>query len=126
MNIGEEIRRQRKIRKMSIEKLSLETDVSFSTIAFTEQGRTDPRLSTVNRILEAMGLRLVIEKEGWKPYIEGDEIPNGKYLVQCTDGEMYTGAMTNFGWIFGYHVPEIVAYRPLPERYKEKRYEQKK
>ena len=126
MDIGEEIRRQRKIRKMSIEKLSLETDVSFSTIAFTEQGRTDPRLSTVNRILEPMGLRLVIEKEGWKPYIEGDEIPNGKYLVQCTDGEMYTGAMTNFGWIFGYHVPEIVAYRSLPERYKEKRYEQKR
>ena len=119
MNTGEEIRRQRKIRKMSIEKLSLESGVSFSTIAFTEQGRTDPRLSTVIRMLEPMGLHLEITNEEWKPYNEGDEIPNGKYLVQCTDGEMYTGAMTSFGWIFGYYIPVIVAYRHLPERYKE-------
>lgn len=119
MEIGEEIRRQRKSRKWSIERLSLESEANFSTIALIEQGKVDPRLSTVRRILKAMGLRLAIEKEGWKPYKEGDEIPNGKYLVQCTDGEMYAGAMTSFGWIFGYYVPEIVAYRPLPERYKE-------
>ena len=118
MNIGEEIRRQRKARKWSIEKLSLESDANFSTIALIEQGKVDPRLSTIRRILKAMGLQLTIEKEGWKQYKEGDEIPEGKYLVQCTDGEMHTGTMTSFGWIFGYYVPAIVAYRQLPEKYR--------
>ena len=118
MHIGEEIRRQRKAKKWSIERLSLESDVNFSTIALVEQGKVNPLLSTILRILEPMGLHLAIEKEGWKPYKEGEEIPNGKYLVQCTDGEMYTGAMTSFGWIFGYYVPEIVAYRNLPEKYR--------
>ena len=56
----------------------------------------------------------------WIPYSKGDEVPLGRYLVQCENGEMHTGSFTAWGWMFGYYVPHVVAYMPLPEPYKEK------
>lgn len=69
-------------------------------------------------ILMSGTLKLDWIPSAWKPYNDEDDIPEGKYLVQTVDGEMHTGYMSSFGWMFGQYVPRVVAYRPLPEKYK--------
>ena len=73
-------------------------------------------------ICDNCGHAITVRKDdasAWKPYHDGDDIPDGRYLVQAADGEMHTGTMTGFGWIFGHYVPPVVAYRELPEKYVE-------
>lgn len=60
-DIGKTIRKQRKILGYSIEQLAEYSETSFSTISRIELGKlNDIHLSTLNRILNALNLKIDI------------------------------------------------------------------
>lgn len=56
--LGAEIQTIRKRRGLSQEQLAELTDLDAMTIAFIEQGRREPRLKTLKRIADALGVRV--------------------------------------------------------------------
>ncbi len=54
--LGEWIREERQRRGMTLVALSRKTGIAQPNLSLIETGRTDPRWSTVERILEALGI----------------------------------------------------------------------
>lgn len=70
-HIGEEIRKERKLRKISQEKISADLGMSRSTISQLESGVIqDLGIRKVQRILEYLGLELHVRKMGAPPTLE--------------------------------------------------------
>lgn len=55
--IAEVIRKTRKKRKMRLADLSLLSGVAIATLSDLENGNRDPRLSTVQRVFDALDIR---------------------------------------------------------------------
>ena len=54
--IGERLRRARKDRKVTQLELAARTGVAHSTVVRIERGQTRPRIETVGKIAEALGV----------------------------------------------------------------------
>jgi transcriptional regulator with XRE-family HTH domain len=57
-NLGSTIRSARLRRDMTQEELALETGLARKTIYQVEHGQTDPRLGTLRRIADAIGVEI--------------------------------------------------------------------
>ena len=64
--IAEAVKQWRKVRGLSQRALAERAGVGYVNIARLELGQTDPRLSTLQRLAEALGIRLVDLFEGPK------------------------------------------------------------
>ena len=62
-NIGEEIAKIRLGKNTSFRALSEKTGIDTKNLNAIEKGRTDARISTINKILDALGCEIdIIEK----------------------------------------------------------------
>lgn len=70
-HIGEEIRKERKRRKISQERISADLGMSRSTISQIESGTVqDIGIRKVLRVLDYLGLELRVRKTGAPPTLE--------------------------------------------------------
>ena len=63
MNIGEEIRRIRKAKAMTIEDLALASGISENAIGYIERGVSDPRYTVALDLLDTMGMQIKITQK---------------------------------------------------------------
>ena len=59
-HLGDVIREQRKNQRMTLQELSDLSDVAYSTLSKLENGSTAVQLRSLNRVLDALGLKLWI------------------------------------------------------------------
>jgi transcriptional regulator with XRE-family HTH domain len=60
LNIGEKIMEMRKIRKMTQDDLALKAGMYRANISKIENGITDVRIDTLNRIVQSLDCSIVI------------------------------------------------------------------
>ena len=58
--LGAILREQRKSQRMTLQELSDLSDVAYSTLSKLESGNTAVQLRSLNRVLDALGLKLWI------------------------------------------------------------------
>ena len=58
--LGAILREQRKNQRMTLQELSDLSDVAYSTLSKLEHGNTAVQLRSLNRVLDALGLKLWI------------------------------------------------------------------
>ncbi len=75
------LRRQRNQRHLTLEAISGSTGMSPQHLSEIESGKRDPRLSSVERISEAMGLSVMLVPDHMAPEIR-------RYIA--TQGRVYT------------------------------------
>jgi transcriptional regulator with XRE-family HTH domain len=75
------LRRQRNQRHLTLEAVSAATGMSPQHLSGIESGKRDPRLSSIERIAEAMGLSVMLVPEHMAPEIR-------RYIA--TQGRVYT------------------------------------
>ena len=75
------LRRQRNQRSLTLEMLSAKVGMSPQHLSEIESGKRDPRLSSIERIAEAMGLSVMLVPEHMAPEIR-------RYIT--TQGRVYT------------------------------------
>ena len=63
MSIGQTIKTIRKQRGLSQLALAIEADCTQATVHSIEVGKTNPRIGTLEKLVEAMGANLVITIE---------------------------------------------------------------
>lgn len=59
--LGEEVRRLRMERGLSQKELAARMDLPQSVIARLEAGKVEPRLSTLDRVAQALGTKLEVQ-----------------------------------------------------------------
>lgn len=64
MTIGEQIRARRKKLRMTLMDLADKTDMDPSPLSRIEKGYVNPRLDTLEIILDALGCNIVIVEKG--------------------------------------------------------------
>lgn len=64
LDIGEFIRQERESVGWTRNKLSVESGVNKSCIAYYETGVTQPSFDTVNKLLSALNFQIVLRKRG--------------------------------------------------------------
>ena len=79
------LRRQRNQRHLTLEAVSVATGMSPQHLSEIESGKRDPRLSSIERIAEAMGLGVMLVPEHMAPEIR-------RYIA--TQGRVYTTTTT--------------------------------
>jgi transcriptional regulator with XRE-family HTH domain len=75
------LRRQRNQRHLTLEAVSSTTGMSPQHLSEIESGKRDPRLSSIERMAEAMGLSVMLVPEHMAPEIR-------RYIA--TQGRVYT------------------------------------
>jgi len=75
------LRRQRNQRHLTLASVSGATGMSLQHLSEIESGKRDPRLSSIARIAEAMGLSVMLVPENMAPEIR-------RYIA--TQGRVYT------------------------------------
>ncbi len=58
--IIELIRSERRKQGLTLEQLAAHTGIAASNLSRLEQGRVDPRLSTIERVVRGLGLEIVL------------------------------------------------------------------
>jgi transcriptional regulator with XRE-family HTH domain len=76
-----QLRRHRNKRKLTLDKLSAKVSMSPQHLSEIESGKRDPRLSSIERMAEAMGLTVLLVPEAMVPEIR-------RYID--TQGRAYT------------------------------------
>jgi transcriptional regulator with XRE-family HTH domain len=61
------LRRQRNQRRLTLENLSAKAGMSPQHLSEIESGKRDPRLSSIERVAEAMGMTVLIVPEAMAP-----------------------------------------------------------
>ena len=61
------LRRQRNQRRLTLENLSAKVGMSPQHLSEIESGKRDPRLSSIERMAEAMGMTVLIVPEAMAP-----------------------------------------------------------
>lgn len=61
------LRRQRQQRRLTLESVSALTGMSAQHLSEIESGKRDPRLSSIERMAEAMGLTVIFVPEALAP-----------------------------------------------------------
>lgn len=77
------LRRQRNQRRFTLEMLSARVGMSPQHLSEIESGKRDPRLSSIERIAEAMGMTVLIVPEVLAPDLRRYIVNNGRtYTTQ--------------------------------------------
>ena len=72
------LRRQRNQRRLTLENLSAKVGMSPQHLSEIESGKRDPRLSSIERMAEAMGTTLLIVPEAMAPELRRYIAHNGR------------------------------------------------
>ena len=72
------LRRQRNQRRLTLENLSVKVGMSPQHLSEIESGKRDPRLSSIERMAEAMGMTVLIVPEGMAPELRRYIAHNGR------------------------------------------------
>ena len=77
------LRRHRNQRRLTLEMLSAKVSMSPQHISEIESGKRDPRLSSIERMAEAMGLTVLLVPETMAPEVRRYIANNGRtYTTQ--------------------------------------------
>ncbi len=78
------LRRQRNQRRLTLEMLSAKVGMSPQHLSEIESGKRDPRLSSIERMAEAMGMTVLIVPEALAPDLRRYIANNGRtYTTQA-------------------------------------------
>jgi len=78
------LRRQRNQRRLTLEMLSAKVGMSPQHLSEIESGKRDPRLSSIERMAEALGLTVLIVPETMAPDLRRYIANNGRtYTTQA-------------------------------------------
>ena len=72
------LRRQRNRRRLTLESLSAKVGMSPQHLSEIESGKRDPRLSSIERMAEAMGMTVLIVPEAMAPELRRYIAHNGR------------------------------------------------
>ena len=72
------LRRQRNQRRLTLENLSAKVGMSPQHLSEIESGKRDPRLSSIERMAEAMGMTVLIVPEAMAPELRRYITHNGR------------------------------------------------
>lgn len=76
--IGERMKRARRRRAWTQERLAREADLTVRTLHRVETGAVEPRPSTLNKLAGALGVRVEWLTEGEEPMAAGDWAKEGQ------------------------------------------------
>ena len=78
------LRRQRNQRRLTLEMLSAKVGMSPQHLSEIESGKRDPRLSSIERMAEAMGMTVLIVPDSMAPDLRRYVANNGRiYTTQA-------------------------------------------
>jgi XRE family transcriptional regulator, fatty acid utilization regulator len=75
------LRRHRNQRRLTLEMLSAKVGMSSQHISEIESGKRDPRLSSIERMAEAMGLTVLLVPEKMAPEVRRYIASNGRAYI---------------------------------------------
>lgn len=78
------LRRQRNQRHLTLDDVSAMTSMSPQHLSEIESGKRDPRLSSIERMADAMGLTLLLVPEHMAPDMRRYIATNGRVFVANT------------------------------------------
>lgn len=79
------LRRQRNQRHLTLDDVSAMTRMSPQHLSEIESGKRDPRLSSIERMADAMGLTLLLVPEHMAPDMRRYIATNGRVFVASTN-----------------------------------------
>jgi transcriptional regulator with XRE-family HTH domain len=79
------LRRQRNQRRLTLDDVSVMTRISPQNLSEIESGKRDPRLSSIERMADAMGLTLLLVPEHMAPDMRRYIATNGRVFVANTN-----------------------------------------
>jgi transcriptional regulator with XRE-family HTH domain len=79
------LRRQRNQRHLTLDDVSAMTRMSPQHLSEIESGKRDPRLSSIERMADAMGLTLLLVPEHMAPDMRRYIATNGRVFVANTN-----------------------------------------
>jgi transcriptional regulator with XRE-family HTH domain len=86
------LRRQRNQRRLTLENLSAKVGMSPQHLSEIESGKRDPRLSSIERMAEAMGMTILIVPEAMAPELRRYIAHNGRtYTTKPFTSQPITG-----------------------------------
>jgi len=86
------LRRQRNQRRLTLENLSAKVGMSPQHLSEIESGKRDPRLSSIERMAEAMGMTILIVPEAMAPELRRYIAHNGRtYTIKPFTSQQFTG-----------------------------------
>ena len=86
------LRRQRNQRHLTLENLSAKVGMSPQHLSEIESGKRDPRLSSIERMAEAMGMTVLIVPEAMAPELRRYIAHNGRsYTTKPVNTQPFTG-----------------------------------
>ncbi len=86
------LRRQRNQRRLTLENLSAKVGMSPQHLSEIESGKRDPRLSSIERMAEAMGMTVLIVPEAMAPELRRYIAHNGRsYTTKPFASQTFTG-----------------------------------
>ena len=86
------LRRQRNQRRLTLENLSAKVGMSPQHLSEIESGKRDPRLSSIERMAEAMGMTVLIVPEAMAPELRRYIAHNGRtYTTKPFTSQPFTG-----------------------------------
>ena len=78
------LRRQRNQRRLTLEMLSAKVGMSPQHLSEIESGKRDPRLSSIERMAEAMGMTVLIVPDAMAPDLRRYVANNGRIYTTHT------------------------------------------
>ena len=78
------LRRQRNQRRLTLEMLSAKVGMSPQHLSEIESGKRDPRLSSIERMAEAMGMTVLIVPDAMAPDLRRYVANNGRIYTAHT------------------------------------------
>jgi transcriptional regulator with XRE-family HTH domain len=86
------LRRQRNQSRLTLENLSAKVGMSPQHLSEIESGKRDPRLSSIERMAEAMGMTVLIVPEAMAPELRRYIAHNGRsYTTKPFTSKPFTG-----------------------------------
>jgi len=86
------LRRQRNQRRLTLENVSAKVGMSPQHLSEIESGKRDPRLSSIERMTEAMGMTVLIVPEAMAPELRRHIAHNGRtYTTKPFNTQPFTG-----------------------------------
>ncbi len=86
------LRRQSNQRRLTLENLSAKVGMSPQHFSEIESGKRDPRLSSIERMTEAMGMTVLIVPEAMAPELRRYIAHNGRtYTTKLFNTQPFTG-----------------------------------
>jgi len=89
------LRRQRNQRRLTLEMLSAKVGMSPQHLSEIESGKRDPRLSSIERMAEAMGMTVLIVPEAMAPELRRYIAHKGRtYTTKPFISQPFTGQLS--------------------------------